>query len=125
MLGEMSESPRVAAQIASPSGSGPASFSRKPVRNRGQGVSRNAVAAAAHTDGEAEALRDFNGAANIVAAGAGDGQGRAAVQKAIEGQPRLVVTVLTRQRHRTFDGFPKPTGLRGHQAMINRIHAHT
>ena len=31
MLGEMSESPRVAARIASPSSSGPASFSRKPV----------------------------------------------------------------------------------------------
>ena len=31
MLGEMSESPRVAARIASPSISGPASFSRNPV----------------------------------------------------------------------------------------------
>jgi hypothetical protein len=44
-------------------------------------VSSNAVAAAAHTDGESEALRDFNGAANIVAAGAGDGQGRAAAKR--------------------------------------------
>ncbi len=31
MLGEMSESPRVAARIASPSIAGPASFSRNPV----------------------------------------------------------------------------------------------